>query len=221
MTKLKVLILFITGLCQKFRIEKDLGLLFEEDGSLILANGGVEFKLQVEKPIPTFEFSGGCLFNNEDLRDMAEKLNIDSEMYTMKTHGGSEVLNTLVTEALVQKDLELTNEIRARFLGKITDKTPKFLDIKEGIKHKGIERCNDLLECQFTHDLMPRACNFGTKDNCGSLYVCCDLHHKGLSTRSIQGTKTVLGNRRFIGQTNGIHCVLYKDCFSQQANGQI
>ena len=178
MTKLKILILFITGLCQKFKIEKDLGLLFEEDGSLILANGGVQFKLLVEKPIPTFEFSGGCLFNNEDLEDMAEKLNIDSEKYTMKTHGGSEVLNTLVTEALVQKDLELTNEIRARFLGKITDRTPQFLDIKEGIKQKGVERCNDLLECQFTHDLMPRACNFGKRDNCGSLYVCCDLHHR-------------------------------------------
>ena len=178
MTKLKLLLLFITGLCQKFKIEKDLGLLFEKDGSLIIANGGVEFALEVQKPIPNFEFSGGCLFNDQDLKDMAEKLDIDSEKYTVKTHGGSDVLNTLVTEALVQKDLELTNEIRARFIGKITDRTPRLLDIKTGIKNKGIERCNDLVDCQFTHDLMPRACDFGIKDTCSSLYVCCDLHHQ-------------------------------------------
>ena len=178
MTKLKILLLFINGLCQKFKLENDLGLLFEKDESLILANGGVEFALQIEKPIPTFEFSGGCAFNNEDLKDMAEKLDIDAEIYAMKTHGGSDVLNTLVTEALVQKDLELTNEIRARFLGKLTDRTPEFMDLRAGIKNKGIENCNKLVDCRFTHDLIPRTCNFGPKDNCGPLYICCDLHHK-------------------------------------------
>ena len=178
MKRFKIFSIFALGISQKLQMEADLGLLMEHDGGLILANGGASFALQVIKPIPTFEFGGGCTFGYEDLIKMAEKLDIDIGLISEKTHGGSEIVNTLITEHLVKKDMELTDEIRRRFLKLVPDKTPERVDIKTGIKDKGIENCNQLIDCQFTHDLMPRPCQFGARNQCGTLYVCCDEHHK-------------------------------------------
>ena len=179
--KLIFLLFWIICKGQKFKLEADLGLLLEKDEGLVLSNGGVRFKLQVRKPIPTFEFSGGCAFDVDELKDMAKKMGIESERYLDKTPGGSTVLNTLVTEAIIQKDRELTKEIRARFLGKISDKTPQSMDIREGVKTKGMQHCNGLIKCEFTHDLMPRTCDFNLPDECGSLYICCDKYHRDQS----------------------------------------
>ena len=53
--------------------------------------------------------------------------------------------------------------------------------------------CGEGIDCEFTHDIIPRMCNFeSTKDECGDLHICCDKHHKDISKCPLKAYKGLL-----------------------------
>ena len=94
---------------------KDLGLVYEETNEYILGNGVFEFDLEINHAIPTLEFGGGCNFEPKELIKLGQSLGIKTE--NMKIEGNtSEDLNKIITQALVKKSFDLTNEVRDRFV---------------------------------------------------------------------------------------------------------
>ena len=67
---------------------------------------------------------------------MGEKLGVDIESYKVNGQVKKDALNSLITEALVMKDSQLTEEIRSRFIASIPDKTSSYVDLRKSIKKR-------------------------------------------------------------------------------------
>ena len=160
------------------RIEmlRGLGLIYEDADDYILGNGAFEFDLEINHEIPILEFGGGCVFEKEELLQMGQKLGIDTEVLKISEKNDFN-LNQIVTKALVKKSLELTTEVRDRFLKTLPDKSHDMVNLQKVIKNKGIENCDKMLHCEFTTDLIPKTCEF-EKDSCPSDYICCDQYRR-------------------------------------------
>ena len=164
----------------RIEILREMGIAFEESNNFILGNGQIEFDLEINHDIPTLEFGGGCKFEREELINIGESLGIDMEALKISSRDNSNTdLNKIITKSLVSKSLELTEEVRDRFLKTLPDKSRETVDISSVVKMRGIEQCDRLLVCEFTIDLVPQTCDFDKNvDECPITYICCDRYQR-------------------------------------------
>ena len=73
--------------------------------------------------------TGGCEFEVNELIKLGHSLGINTD--NIKIQGNtSDNLNKIITQALVKKSFNLTNEVRERFLMTLPDKSRNMIDIK-------------------------------------------------------------------------------------------